>query len=170
MQAPMAGGAAGGVTAALRDQLIRAAEIEAERTISIIRIGVAVALVAVLIAAVGALPDMPPEAIKRQIGIALAVLVLYALIGVTSLGLARPERFRAWHPWAFTAADCALVIFNLWSTALNLQAAGWTVWLFPAIWLIPLVLVFGTLRYQPALQAASLAALGAGVIDVLCLL
>ena len=22
--------------------------------------------------------------------------------------LARPDRFRAWHPWAFTAADCAL--------------------------------------------------------------
>ena len=164
MRAVRASGAMGGETAALRDQLVRTAEIEAERTISLIRIGVALALTAVLIAAVGALPDMPPEAIRRQIGIALTVLVLYAVIGVTSLRLARPDRFRHWHPWAFTAADCALVIFNLWSTALNLEVAGWTVWLFPATWLIPLVLVFGTLRYQPALQAASLAALGAGLI------
>ncbi len=164
MRPQRASGAEGGETAALRDQLVRTAEIEAERTISLIRIGVALALTAVLIAAVGALPDMPPANIKRQIGIALAVLVLYGVIGATSLMLARPDRFRAWHPWAFTAADCALVIFNLWSTALNLQVAGWTVWLFPATWLIPLVLVFGTLRYQPALQAASLAALGAGLI------
>ena len=69
----------GGETAALRDQLVRTAEIEAERTISLIRIGVALALTAVLIAAVGALPDMPPANIKRQIGIALAVLVLYGV-------------------------------------------------------------------------------------------
>ncbi len=164
MRALRESGTVGGATAALRDQLVRAAEIEAERTISIIRIGVALTLAVVLIAAVSALPDMPPGNIKQQIGIALAVLVLYAVIGVTSLRLARPERFRAWHPWAFTAADCALVIFNLWSTALNLDVAGWTVWLFPATWLIPLVLVFGTLRYQPALQAASVVALAAGLI------
>jgi adenylate cyclase len=157
---------AGGETGALRDRLVRAAEIEAERTLSLIRIAVALTLAAVLIAAIGSLPDLPPATVRRQILIALGVLAVYGLIGLVSLRLACEQRFRTWHPWAFTAADCALVVFNLWSTAVNLELAGWTLWVFPATWLIPLVLVFGALRYRPALQGATVVVLGVGLVSL----
>ena len=127
----------------LREQLFLTAEIEAERFLAILRLTAVLVLALALGAALLAV-DGPPPAAQRQIVVAGSVMAVYAGIGLISYLTARPGRFRRWMPWLFTTADCALVLFNVATTVLNIGAPPATVWVFPAIWLAPLVLVFGS--------------------------
>ncbi len=138
----------------LRDRLFLAAEIEAERFLAVIRLVVAVLLASTLGAALLAMDGLPVEA-RRQVLVAFPVLAVYLAVGVLSYRLATPARFRGWMPWLFTAADGGLVLFNVATTVINLGAPVSSLWVFPATWLAPLVLAFGTLRYRPSLQAMS---------------
>lgn len=138
----------------LEDRLFLAAEVEAERLLAAIRLVVALLLGTTLGAALLAMDPLPVEA-RRQVLVALPVLAVYLAVGVLSYRLATPERFRGWMPWAFTAADGGFVLFNVAMTVINLGAPASSLWVFPATWLAPLVLAFGTLRYRPTLQAMS---------------
>ncbi len=153
----------------LRDRLFLAAEIEAERLLAVIRLIVAVLLASTLGAALLAMDGLPFEA-RRQVLVAFPVLSVYLAAGVLSYRLATPERFRGWMPWLFTVADGGLVLFNVAMTVINLGAPASSLWLFPATWLAPLVLAFGTLRYRPSLQAASGVLLVGGFAVLLALL
>ncbi|MEZ5904360.1 MAG: adenylate/guanylate cyclase domain-containing protein [Geminicoccaceae bacterium] len=135
----------------VREQLFLSAEIEAERFLAILRL-VAVAILALAISVALLTVDLPPPAARRQLVVASVVLTVYAANGLIAFWAARPGRFRPWMPWLFTTADCALVLFNVASTVLNTGAPASTAWVFPAIWLAPLVLVFGSLHYRPWLQ------------------
>lgn len=136
---------------ALRDRLFREAEIEAERFLSLVRIVAAVVLAVALGAALWAVGGPPPEVVG-QIPTALPILAAYVVIGIVSWRLSTAARFRAWMPWAFTTADCLLVLANVGMTMRNLGIDPTTLWVYPATWLAPLVLVFGALRYDPWLQ------------------
>ena len=138
----------------LQERLFWAAEVEAERLLSIIRLVVALLLATTLAAALLAADPLPDEVV-RQMLVAFPVLVAYLGIGALSYRLATPERLRSWMPWAFTAADGGLVLFNVAMTIVNLGAPAASLWVFPATWLAPVVLAFGTLRYRPSLQAMS---------------
>lgn len=138
----------------LRDRLFLAAEIEAERFLAVIRLVVAVLLATTLTLSLLAVDGLPAE-VLRQVRVAFPVLAAYFVLGLLSYRLATPARFRAWMPWLFTAADGGLVVFNVASTVINLGAPASSFWVFPATWLAPLVLAFGTLRYRPSLQAMS---------------
>ena len=138
----------------LKDRLFLAAEVEAERLLAVIRLVVALLLATTLGAALLAMDPLPVE-VRRQVLVAFPVLAAYSAVGVLSYRLATPERFRGWMPWLFTAADGGLVLFNVAMTIINLGAPASSLWVFPATWLAPLVLAFGTLRYRPSLQAMS---------------
>ena len=138
----------------LGDRLFLAAEVEAERLLAVIRLVVALLLATTLAAALLAMEALPVE-VRRQVLVAFPVLAAYSAVGVLSYRLATPERFRGWMPWAFAAADGGLVLFNVAMTIINLGAPASSLWVFPATWLAPLVLAFGTLRYRPSLQAMS---------------
>ena len=153
----------------LQDRLFLAAEIEAERFLAVIRLVVALLLASTLGAALLAMSDMPVEA-RRQVLVAFPVLAAYLLVGVLSYHLATPARFQSWMPWLFTAADAGLVLFNVAMTIINLGVPAATLWVFPATWLAPLVLAFGTLRYRPSLQAMSGMFLVAGLAVLLAVL
>ncbi|MCB1989972.1 MAG: adenylate/guanylate cyclase domain-containing protein [Geminicoccaceae bacterium] len=150
----------------LREQLFLTAEIEAERFLAILRLTAVLVLALALGAALLAV-DGPPPAAQRQIVVAGSVMAVYAGIGLISYLTARPGRFRRWMPWLFTTADCALVLFNVATTVLNIGAPPATVWVFPAIWLAPLVLVFGSLHYRPWLQGYAAAVLVGGLVLLL---
>ena len=153
----------------LRDRLFLAAEIEAERFLAVIRLMMALLLASTLAAALLAMDGLPAEA-RRQVLVAFPVLAVYLVLGVLSYLLATPERFRGWMPWLFTAADGGLVLFNVAMTIINLGAPASSLWLFPATWLAPLVLAFGTLRYRPSLQAMSGVLLVGGLALLLAVL
>ena len=153
----------------LRDRLFLAAEIEAERFLAVIRLMMALLLASTLAAALLAMDGLPAEA-RRQVLVAFPVLAVYLVLGVLSYLLATPERFRGWMPWLFTAADGGLVLFNVAMTIINLGAPASSLWVFPATWLAPLVLAFGTLRYRPSLQAMSGVLLVGGLALLLAVL
>lgn len=155
--------------AALRDRLFREAEIEAERFLSLVRLAAALVLAAALGMALWAVGGPPPEVVS-QILTVYPVLALYVAIGALSWRLATPSRFRPWLPWAFTAADCVLVLFNIATTMVNLGVDPTTLWVFPATWLAPLVLVFGVLRYNPWLQGFAALLLVGGMAGLLWLM
>lgn len=153
----------------VREELFLTAEIEAERFLAILRL-VAVVVLAIAISAALLAVDLPPPAAQRQLVVAGVVLVIYAGNGLLAFWVARPGRFRPWMPWVFTTADCALVLFNVASTVLNTGAPPSTAWVFPAIWLAPLVLVFGSLHYRPWLQGYAAALVVGGLALLLAVL
>ena len=153
----------------LKEQLFLSAEIEAERFLAVLRL-IAAAVLALALSAALLTIGPPPPAAQRQIAVAAAVLALYAVIGLLSFRAARPGRFHRWMPWAFTTADCALVLSNVTTTVLNIGAPPSTLWVFPATWLAPLALVFGSLHYRPWLQGYAAAVLVGGLALLLVIL
>ncbi len=153
----------------LREQLLLSAEIEAERFLAILRLTAVLVLALALSAALLAV-DGPPPAARRQIAVAATVLAIYAAVGLLSFRAARPGRFRRWMPWLFTTADCALVLANVATTGVNIGAPPSTLWLYPATWLAPLVLVFGSLHYRPWLQGYAAALVVGGLVLLLAIL
>jgi adenylate cyclase len=150
----------------LRRRLYREAEIEAERLLALVRIVVALLLAGTLATALVAVEEPPPE-VRLQLLVAFPLLAAYLAVGIWSHRLAVPGRFRDWMPWAFTAADAALVLFNVATTVINLNAPVTALWVFPAAWLAPIVLAFGVLRYRASLQAAAGVVLVAGFCFIL---
>ncbi len=153
----------------LRDHLIETAEIDAERTVSLVRLLVAFTLVLVLTGSLAIVSGEPPPVAERQLGQAWIVLSAFALLGVASYWLAQPGRFRPWMPWLFTTADAAFVVFNVHTNLVNQDVGPAYLTLFPAAWIAPLAVSFGVLRYRPGLQAyAGLLLLGGiGLLVVL---
>ncbi len=137
----------------IRERLLAEAEIEAERTVAVLRMLMGAGLLALLVVALGGLAAPPPELMRRQAGMAVAVLVLYSALGVLSWRLARPGVLKPWMPWIFTTADAALLLFNVAFNADNLGVSLAFATAFPVLWLAPLVLSFTALRYRPGLQA-----------------
>jgi len=146
----------------VRDRLLRDAELEAERTVAVLRSAVAVGLAALLVASIAGM-DLPSTVIRAQVAAALAVLAAYFVLGLVSLRLARPGRLRPWMPWLFTTADGGLILFNIAFNAANLGVSLAFATVFPVVWLAPLTLSFTVLRYRPGLQAYSGALLVAGL-------
>ncbi len=158
----MSSPAASAASLSVRDRLLRDAETEAERTVAVLRSGMAVGLASLIVASVAGM-DLPSTIIRTQVVAVLAVMAAYFVLGLVSLRLARPGRLRPWMPWLFTTADGALILFNIAFNAENLGVSLAFATVFPVVWLAPLVLGFTVLRYRPGLQAYSGALLVAGV-------
>ena len=146
----------------LRDQLLRDAEIQAERTVAVVRGAMALALAALLLASIQGM-DLPSHLIRAQVAAALAVLAVYVALAVASWCLAHPDRLHPAMPWFFTTADGGLILVNIAFNAENLGVSLAFATVFPVVWLAPLTLSFTVLRYRPGLQAYSGALLVGGV-------
>jgi len=134
-------------------RLFREAELRAEVTVSKLRLVVTGVLgLAFLLAVVRQAPWDDPI-LARQVSYIGWMLGAYLAIGLFSLALARPSRFRPWMSWAFATCDVAVIgaalEFSLRNSAMptNYLATA------PSMWLVPVILAFGALRYNPALQA-----------------
>ncbi|MBM3524035.1 MAG: adenylate/guanylate cyclase domain-containing protein, partial [Alphaproteobacteria bacterium] len=151
-------------------RLLDDAAVRAEATIA--RLRVAAALIfggALVVFAIGPAWLGRIEAPWWQIAIAAFTLAIYLAVAIATLRLAVPGRFRPWMSFAFVGLDAGLLAFGLVAgfLASGLPAAFAPV--FPAIWLAPLVLAFGTLRYDVRVQVfAVIATLSAIVVAAIC--
>ena len=135
------------------ERLIADAELKAEHTVAVVRmvVGGVLGLAFILTVLGQAPPDNP--VLARQIYLAAATIGGYLVLGVVSFAAARPAVFRDWMSWVFATLDVGFVLASAVLGLINAGVSASYTTAFPALWLIPLVLAFGTLRYNPRLQA-----------------
>lgn len=141
--------------------LLRQAELRAEMMVSVLRIFVSFGLLIAFLVIVG--DDAEKSGILRhQGGFVMLSLLSYLMIGVLSLWAARKGLFRAWMTWPMVTLDCLFVIVNTWVGLVSSGLPGELTFLLPPTWLVPTVLAFTLLRFNPYLQAYCVVLLVAG--------
>ncbi|OED48487.1 adenylate cyclase [Rhodobacteraceae bacterium (ex Bugula neritina AB1)] len=131
--------------------LLRAAEVEAEGIVALLRIAVSVGLLAALVLAVDAVQTVDQRYLWHQIGLAAVMLLSYMAVGVLTFAAIRKEVFRRWMIWAAVTADCVFLFLNTWLSLANSGLPGDLAFAMPSAWMAPLVLAFGVLRFNPML-------------------
>ncbi|UWQ91575.1 adenylate/guanylate cyclase domain-containing protein [Rhodobacteraceae bacterium M382] len=139
--------------------LLRAAEIESERLVSLLRIGVGLALLVSFFLIVSPVDPLAKFLLKRQWFFAVLTMTAYLLLGVVFYLMARKGQLRHWMIWPAVAADSLFLLGNAWLGLMNTGLAGQLVFVLPPAWLVPLVFAFGVLRFDPYKQA-----FGVGVV------
>jgi len=139
------------------------AETRAERTIAILRIVIAAALGLMLVLAVYGLRPSDEAVVTRQWLFAGVTLMGYLALGIASLTVNLLGRYRPWMAWVTVTGDCLFLLLNVWLSLLNTGLPAYYMISMPAIWLAPLALAFGALRFNPLLQAYMVALIVAGI-------
>ena len=145
------------------DRLFEVAERRAERLIALIRIAVAVLLGSVFVVAVGGTVPPGDVVLRRQLVVAVATLAAYFVAGLVSFLLTARGRARRRYAFAFVTLDVLFVIGSLWLNRINTGLPPNYLVVFPVVWLIPVILTFGALRYDVRLQVWVVVLLVAGV-------
>jgi adenylate cyclase len=86
---------------------------------------------------------------------ALAVTVAlggFLLMGLASFLLAQARLFRPWMAFLFTAIDAAALSLALFAVLGTARLGGNWLPIIPGVWVGPLLLAVGALRYRPAVQ------------------
>ncbi len=134
-------------------QLYDDAEVRAECLVAVLRIAVAVALGAVFVLAVLREAPAGQPMLVRQYVFAAVTLGAYMTLGILSYRANVRGRYRPWMAWLTVTGDVGFLLGNVWLSLLNTGLeADYLAGLVP-VWLAPLVLAFGALRYNPWLQA-----------------
>ncbi len=141
--------------------LLRQAELRAEIMVSVLRIFVSFGLLIVFFVVVGEGAEKS-GILRHQGGFVILSLLTYLLIGVLSLALARKRLFRAWMTWPMVTLDCLFIIVNTWVGLVSSGLPGELTFLLPPTWLVPAVLAFTLLRFNPYLQTYCVVLLVAG--------
>lgn len=148
-------------------ELFRLAQVRAERFIALLRLGMSSVLAVLLVLLLSGAGVEPTEAMQRQAVFAMVTMASYFLIGLAFLLIIRAGAFRAWMSWPSALMDCGFILSGLWVSMGNLGLDGHYIWAFPTVWLIPVVLASGALRFNPVLQGAMVAVLVAGLLWLL---
>lgn len=134
----------------------------AERLVGLSRIAVAVLLGVLFLAAVLSGHASDPELVAQR-HVALWTLLGYLLLGVLTLLRARIGGIPRRAAFALAFVDVAFLLTStasgLYNMALPLHYAA----ALPVLWVAPIVLAYGALRYDPLLQTFVLAMLLAGL-------
>lgn len=135
--------------------LLRAAELDAERLTARLRTLVGVLLLVGLaltfVALSGTEGSVRAAVQADRIVAAFLVLGAYSGIGAGSLFLLERGRFRPWMAWALTVADTAILCLALYSITQTSDLTVAYAAAFPPILLVPLLIGFTALRYDPRL-------------------
>ncbi len=134
-------------------ELFAEAEVQAERTVALLRILIATGLGLVFVLAVlRAAPD-GDAVLTRQWVFAGATMFAYFLLGTLSYIAIASGVYRLWMAWLAVTADSVFLLVNIWLGLINTGLAANYLISMPPIWLAPVVLAFGALRFNPLLQA-----------------
>ncbi|MEM8853283.1 MAG: adenylate/guanylate cyclase domain-containing protein [Pseudomonadota bacterium] len=144
----------------------RGAERRAEQAIAIVRIVIALILAFALTQLVTNLPPADEPMLQVQLAVAIATLGGYALIGIVALILSTTGRMSQMMALVFVTLDVAFVIGSLWINKFNTGLPSNYLAAYPAVWMIPVVLTFGALRYSPATQLYILALMVVGLLSL----
>ncbi|WP_281955269.1 adenylate/guanylate cyclase domain-containing protein [Pseudophaeobacter arcticus] len=146
----------------LDTRLLHQAEVKVERIVAVLRIGVAFCLLSAFLFLVqGEGADQPY--LRIQWLLAFMTLVFYFLLGGVSYWLAVSGRFRRWMVWPAVTLDCVFMLVNTWAGLSNTGLPGELTFLLPPTWLVPVILAFAVLRFNPYLQAYCVALVVGGL-------
>lgn len=146
--------------------LFAEAEIRAERTVAVLRMIMSSTLAIVFVVAV--LPsagDVGPTLMWQLVWAAITMVGYFAL-GAASFTAIRLGKYRPWMAWPVVTGDCLFVLFNVWATLSNTGLSANYIIALPPIWLVPVILAVGALRFNPLLQAYVAGLLIAGLIGI----
>lgn len=133
-------------------ELLRSADLGAERQVSYVRIATALLLLVVLW-----LLTTPEDYANHGSAVMLraaeASLVVLFFSGVIALALVQTGRWRSWMAYLTVTVDTGVVLANLAMTAMSSQLSGDFLAAYPAASGIPLILVTSIVRMRPAVQA-----------------
>ncbi|MFW8593605.1 adenylate/guanylate cyclase domain-containing protein [Cribrihabitans neustonicus] len=144
--------------------LLRQAELEAERIVALLRVAVALGLLVSLMLALDQVPAYEEAYVKRQVGLASVTMLSYLGLGVATYGAVVRGLFRPWMIWLAATADCAFMLINSYLSLVNGGVPGAMVFAMPSVWMVPVVLAFGVLRFNPALLAYMAGLMAAGLV------
>ena len=135
-------------------EIFTRAEARAERVIGVLRVVIAGSLAIVLLLSMSNADLALSGVMKRQVAYAVLTMVSYFLVGLLILLIIRLGRFRVWMRWPSALADCAFILLGIWMSVFNLGMPGQFISALPTVWLIPVILACGALRFDPALLGA----------------
>ncbi|MEX0308985.1 MAG: adenylate/guanylate cyclase domain-containing protein [Tateyamaria sp.] len=143
------------------------AEAQAEWFIGILRLIISTSLAVVLFTTlwVTGLPES--EVLESQLAYAAMTMISYFVLGVVILLVIRAGRFQRWMAWPSALIDCVFILLGSWLSLSNMGLSGQFISAFPTIWLIPVVLACGALRFNPALLACMSVVLIVGFAAIL---
>lgn len=158
-------------TSALVDRLFHESEIEAEYTIGWVRIAVALTLFASGFLVSSGTAALTEESLLNQTRISALITVgAFLVLGLTSFLLVVRRWFRPWMAFVLVAGDALILGVSLY---FNLESAGlggnWVAAM-PIVWVFPLLLAVGTLRYRPVVQVWATTAIVIAVVGVVAIL
>ncbi|MEQ8966764.1 MAG: adenylate/guanylate cyclase domain-containing protein [Azospirillaceae bacterium] len=132
--------------------LLRAAEMIAERAIAFVRVGIGIAVAIFFFVVVS--PTMLPDNPALNLVPVFAVFTVgYVSAGVVSRVLARPAWFRPWMTWLFTTVDLVFWFGLLLAIVRVIGMPGAYLILLPPVLLVFALLALAALRNNPWLQA-----------------
>lgn len=147
-------------------RLFHEAELRAEGLVAVIRMAVALGLTLVFLVAVSSTTtrDVDADVLNRQWLYASITVGCYFVLGAVSWCLVKLKALRLWMVWPTATGDCLFILANLWLALRNTGLGAEYLFLFPPIWLVPLVLAFGALRFDPWIQGYIAIVMLAGVL------
>lgn len=143
--------------------LLEAASVDAERVVAVLRICVALGLFLVLFLALEGAPEIGEGYLRRQIGLALATMISYFLLGVATFTAVQFNLFKPWMVWVTVTLDCLFLLANTGLSLVNSSVPGGAVFAMPAVWLVPVTLAFAVLRFNPLMMAYATALIATGI-------
>ncbi|WP_455274132.1 adenylate/guanylate cyclase domain-containing protein [Rhizobium herbae] len=142
-----------GPTSASVDKLFRESEIEAEYAIGWVRIAVGLALLASGLLVSSGTAEVSDEYSLSQVRVtALFTVGAFLALGIVSLLLVIRHWFRPWMAFVLVTGDAAILGTSLFFGLEGIGLGGNWVAAAPTIWLVPLGLAVGALRYRPLVQ------------------
>lgn len=133
------------------EELFLQEEEKAERTVALLRIAIAVALAAIFVIVVRGEPSRQDVLIRQWI-YAGGSMSGYLLLGVVSYVICRIGLYRPWFAWFAVTGDVLFLLTNIWLSLVNTGLPATLLVTIPPVWLAPVVLAFGALRFNPRLQ------------------
>ncbi|WP_223425314.1 adenylate/guanylate cyclase domain-containing protein [Tateyamaria pelophila] len=144
--------------------LFHNAEERAERLIAMLRLFISGSLALIILLLVLRLETDLDAQFQKQVGYAILVMASYFALGLLFLTIVRMGLFRPWMSWPSAMADCVFILISGWASIENLGMSGLHLMAFPTVWLIPVILACGALRFNPAIQATMAVVLILGVL------
>ena len=143
------------------------AEAQAEWFIGILRLIISTSLAVVLFTTIWFTGLPESDVLEAQLVYAALTMISYFLLGVVLLLVIRSNRFQRWMAWPSALIDCVFILLGSWLSLSNMGLSGQFISAFPTIWLIPVVLACGALRFNPALLACMSVVLVVGFAAIL---
>ena len=149
-------------------RLFAESEVRAERIGAIVRIVVSALLFGSLLLVVIGPARREGALVHQQVIVAEATVLAYLLLGIVAFWLARPALYRPWMSWVVATLDVVFILVSLELGIRNTEVSANYAISLPVVWLTPLVLAFGAMRYEPRLvgYVAVLLVGGIGYVSV----